>query len=186
MRLILASHSPRRRELLSRITSDFEVIPSDAPEATAGSPSERVLASAEAKARAVARRERGIIIGADTIVVANDLVLEKPSSRDDARRMIEQLSGRSHTVWTGICVLDTETGAVRSACEETEVRFRPLDGEEIERYLDRDEHRDKAGAYGIQGAAAAFVEGIHGDYYNVVGLPICRLVVLLREIGMRL
>ena len=97
--------------------------------------------------------------------------------------MLQKLSGHMHRVLTGLCVLDTEAGAEHMACEETVVKFRRLAEPEIDRYLDTGEYADKAGAYAIQGRAASFVEGIHGDYYNVVGLPLCRLTVLLREAG---
>lgn len=185
MTLVLASASPRRRELLSRITEEFSVVVSHADEGSLGTPEERALHAASAKARAVADTHSGVIIGADTIVVLDGNVLEKPRSRDDARRMLELLSGRDHEVITGLCVLSTWTGEEETVHESTTVRFRVLSSEEIERYLDSDEYVDKAGAYGIQGLAGTFVSGIYGDYHNVMGLPLCRLVLLLRKMGVR-
>ena len=183
--LILASASPRRRELLSRITSDFIVVPSLAEEPTDGSPSERVLTGARAKVHDVSTHHQGVIIGADTLVVVDGAVLGKPMSRDDARRMLETLSGREHSVLTGLCVISTTSGEERSAVEETLVRFRELTSDEIEAYLASGEPDDKAGAYAIQGRAALFVERICGDFTNVVGLPLCRLGLFLREVGVR-
>jgi septum formation protein len=186
MRLILASNSPRRKELLARLTPDFSVVPGGVDERSSGTPTARVVAVARAKARAVGRAERGVILGADTIVVIDGEILGKPEMRDQAEAMLRRLSGRTHSVLTGLCVWNTETDAERTHCEETRVSFRPLDAEEIKAYLDTDEYRDKAGAYAIQGAAAKFIERIEGDYTNVVGLPLCRLTLLLREVGVRL
>ena len=178
MRLILASNSPRRQELLARLVSDFVVVPSRIDERGSGSPVERAVATAKAKARAVGRAERGVIIGAD--------VLEKPATRDQAKKMLRRLSGRPHSVFTGLCVWNTETGVERTHCEETRVTFRALDDGEIEAYLDAAEYHDKAGAYAIQGVAAKFISRIDGDYTNVMGFPLCRLTLLLREVGVRL
>ncbi len=185
MRLILASASPRRRELLSRITSEFIVVPSLGAEPTSGDPRERVLKGACAKAHEVSIHHQGVIIAADTLVVVDEAVLGKPESRDDARRMLETLSGREHSVLTGLCVLSTQSGEERSAVEETLVRLRTLESTEIEAYLESGEPDDKAGSYAIQGRAALFVERICGDYFNVMGLPLYRLGLLLREVGVR-
>ena len=186
MGLILASNSPRRRELLTRLTPDFSVVPSHVDETGCGAPSERVVEVARAKARAVGRTDRGVIIGADTIVVIGGEILGKPETRDEAEAMLHRLGGRTHSVFTGLCVWNTDSDAERTHCEETRVTLRSLDAEEIEAYLDTDEYRDKAGAYAIQGAAAKFISGIEGDYTNVIGLPLCRLTLLLREVGVRL
>ncbi len=186
MDLILASNSPRRRDLLARLTFDFSVVPSHVDEKGRGAPPERAVEAAKAKARAVGRTERGVIIGADTIVVIGGEILGKPETRAEAAAMLRRLSGRTHSVLTGLCVWNTETDTERTYCEETRVSFRPLDAEEIEAYLDAEEYRDKAGAYAIQGIAAKFVAGIEGDYTNVMGLPLCRLTLLLREVGVRL
>jgi len=186
MRLILASKSPRRRELLARLTEDFDVVPSNVEEEGTGAPAERAVEVAQAKAHAVARTKRGVVVGADTIVVIGGEVLGKPETRDHAKAMLERLSGRAHSVFTGLCVLDTESGKERTHCEETEVVFRPIDADELESYLDSGEHHDKAGAYAIQGGAAKFISEIDGDYTNVMGLPLCRLTLLLRDVGVRL
>ena len=186
MSLILASNSPRRRELLARLTSDFVVVPSRIDETGVGAPADRVVEVARAKALAVGRTERGVIIGADTIVVVDGEILGKPETRDQAKEMLRRLSGRPHAVLTGLCVWNTETGAEHTHCEETRVTFRTVDDEEIEAYLDTGEYHDKAGAYAIQGVAAKFISGIDGDYTNVMGFPLCRLTLLLREVGVQM
>jgi septum formation protein len=183
MRIVLASASPRRKELLRRLVPEFDVVPSRAPECSDGPPEAAALETACAKARDVASRERGIVIGADTIVVADGAIMGKPSSRDDARGMLARLSGREHEVFTGLCVIDTESALERTAVERAVVHFRTLQSEEIDAYLDRGEYVDKAGAYGIQGRAGLFVDRICGDYYTIIGLPLCRLLLLLRETG---
>lgn len=161
------------------------MVPSVAEEPTCGDPRERVLKGARAKAHEVSARHQGVIIAADTLVIVDGAVLGKPKSRDDAKRMLETLSGREHSVLTGLCVISTKSGEERSAVEETLVWFRELGTDEIEGYLASGEPEDKAGAYAIQGRAALFVERICGDFYNVVGLPLCRLGFLLREVGVR-
>ena len=186
MKLILASSSPRRIELISRISSNFIAIPSDVDESTSGPPERRVANIARAKAEWVARRHHGLVIGADTIVVLDDEPLGKPASRAAAREMLARLSGRSHRVLTGLHVVSTFTGQWQESCEETEVVFRELTEDEIEWYLDTGEYTDKAGGYGIQGKGALLVEKIRGDYFNVMGLPLCRLYLMLRALGYRL
>jgi septum formation protein len=183
LRIVLASASPRREELLRRIVDRFDVVPSRVEEPTRGRPASRVLEAARVKARDVAARTEGIVIGADTVVVDRRSVLGKPSSRDEAARMLSRLSGRQHEVLTGLCVIAVHRSDERTAVERTKVRFRSLSGREIAAYLDTGEYVDKAGAYGIQGRAAGFVERICGDYTNVMGLPVCRLTLLLRELG---
>jgi len=183
LKIVLASASPRRVELLRRIVDTFDVVPSGVEEPTRGRPSRRVVEAARAKARDVASRTEGIVIGADTIVVDRRSILGKPSSRDEAARMLSRLSGREHEVLTGLCVIATHCGDERTAVERTNVRFRSLSEREIASYLDCGEYADKAGAYAIQGRASVFVERICGDYTNVMGLPVCRLVLLLRELG---
>jgi len=185
MTLVLASASPRRTELLARITSNFIVVPSEADEKAFGSPDEQAMGAALAKARSVASRNPGVIIGADTIVLLDGRILGKPTSKAEAREMLSQLSGRDHAVLTGLCVISTWTGEERSVCERTTVRFRTLPPDEIEDYLNLGEYKGKAGAYGIQGRAGGFASEIEGDYHNVMGLPLCRLVLLLREMGIR-
>ena len=186
IKLILASASPRRAEILLRITDEFTVVSSNIIERAEGSPEEQVLSLAEAKARAVAADHQGLIIGADTIVVIDGRILGKPHSREQGQEMLMLLSGRVHDVLTGLCVLRTDDDGVHFWSEKTRVCFRDLSDREIEHYLDTQEYVDKAGGYAIQGLAAAFVTGIDGDYFNVMGLPLCRLVLLLREAGLDL
>ena len=186
MRMILASNSPRRRELLARLTSDFTAVPSDVDEEGSGTPAERAVEVARAKARAIGQTERGVIIGADTIVVIDGEILGKPATRAEAEAMLRRLSGRAHSVFTGLCVWDTRFDVERTHCEETEVVFRRIGAEEIDAYLDTEEYHDKAGAYAIQGIAAKFISEIRGDYTNVMGLPLCRVTLLLRDVGVRL
>ncbi len=186
MRLILASGSPRRRELLARLTSQFEIVASGASENAVGSPEERAIRTAEAKARAVARDHDGIILGADTIVAIDGAILGKPASRRRAREMLQSLSGRTHAVHTGLYLLDTSSGEARSHCETARVTFRVLGASEIDAYLDTGEYRGKAGAYALQGKAARFACWLEGDYTNVIGLPLCRLTILLRDMGVHL
>ncbi len=186
MRLILASASPRRVELLSRITTDFIAVPSDIDEVASSAPERQVVQLARDKAGAVARRHHGVIIGADTIVVIDNEILGKPRSRTNAREMLTQLSGRTHRVLTGVYIVSTYTGEERANWVETAVTFRKLAADEIEWYLETEEYMDKAGAYAIQEQGALFVEGICGDYFNVMGLPLTQLYLMLRDLGYRL
>ncbi len=186
MRLILASASPRRVELLSRITTDFIAIPSDIDEVASGTPERQVVQLARDKARAVADRHHGVIIGADTIVVIDNKILGKPRSRTNASKMLTQLSGRTHRVLTGVYIVSTYTGEERANWAETAVTFRKLAAAEIEWYLETEEYMDKAGAYAIQGRGALLVDGICGDYFNVMGLPLTQLYLMLRDLGYRL
>jgi len=186
MPIILASKSPRRQALLARITHDFIVIPSHADESSQGTPREQVMTSARSKARAVGEKRDGIILGADTIVVLGDTVMGKPRSRDDADRMLRSLSGKTHSVLTGVYLWDTHANIEKHVCAETSVQFRLISDEEIQWYLDSGEYADKAGGYAIQGRAAVFVQGIVGEYTNVMGLPLCELSRLLRDIGVTL
>lgn len=184
--LILASASPRRRELLHQLGLEFEVRISTAEEATSDHPSDPAsyaqrlaLIKAEDVATTVTR---GVVIGADTVVVLNNEIINKPESTEGAMAMLSRLQGRSHQVITGVALLDVEDGHIRHRDvrhEITEVRMRPVACHEIEAYVATGEPMDKAGAYGIQGRAAAFVEGITGDYSNVVGLPLCLLWKML-------
>lgn len=186
MKIILASASPQRVELLSRLVPGVRIVASRVNEQGVGPPKARVLALAQKKALAVAKHEEGIIIGADTLVLIDGQVLGKPRSRAHAKGMLERLSGREHVVLTGLYILKTVTREDREACVETIVRFRQLDDAEIEVYLETEEYVDKAGAYAIQGKAALFIEEIRGDFFNVVGLPLCRLSCLLKELGVTL
>lgn len=184
-RWVLASQSPRRRELLSRMLDEFAVITDDSAETLiAGeSPEQTVQRLAKEKADHVAEKLDGdaMILAADTVVVLDGHILGKPKDEDEAFAMLSALSGREHRVYTGIAVLDTEHRHWETAAELTKVRFRSLTEEEIRRYIASGEPMDKAGAYGIQNKGALLVQGIEGDYFNVVGLPLCRLGTVLRE-----
>ncbi|MZP30150.1 septum formation inhibitor Maf [Heliobacterium undosum] len=192
MNLVLASASPRRRQLLSDLGIRFSVLPSDfSEEGVDGlAPEAQALALSRGKAHSVCERlSDGIILGADTIVVIDEDVLGKPKSPDQAREMLRRLSGRSHRVITGLALFHVENGRIvheTSGYEETLVYFRELSEEDINRYVSTGDCLDKAGAYGIQGLAALLVERLEGDYFNVVGLPLVRLDKLLRPWGISL
>lgn len=181
--IILASASPRRRELLSLITEDFKVIPSDAEETVPENIETEKTAEylAEIKAKAVAEKyPLDIVIGSDTCVVAEGKILGKPKDKNDARQMMQTLSGKTHKVITGCAIV--KGSKTVSFSVETSVEFYPLSEEQIEEYINSSEPYDKAGGYGIQGKAALFVKGIKGDYFNVVGLPIAELNLKLKSI----
>ncbi len=171
--LILASGSPRRRELLSLITDEFEILVSGCDEfVPEGTPAEKVPAIlAEQKALAVAKlRPEDTVIGSDTVVVLNNEIFGKPKDKSHAHTMLKALSGKKHFVYTGVAV--AEKGEVRSFVQKTEVEFYELSDETIEKYIATGEPMDKAGAYGIQGKGSVLVKGIVGDYFNVMGLPV--------------
>ncbi|MFL5469278.1 MAG: Maf family protein [Gemmatimonadaceae bacterium] len=183
-RVVLASGSPRRRQLLDLIGITHEVRPSNIDETARAREAPRRHAErlAREKATAVARRDPDLItIGADTVVVINRKVLGKPTDDADAARMLAMLSGREHTVITAIAV--SRGKKLRSAIEEVRVKFRRLRDAEIDAYIATREPMDKAGAYGIQGYGATIVERIEGDYFAVMGLPLVRLINLLRDVG---
>jgi septum formation protein len=185
-RVILASSSPRRRELLDLVGIAHEVIPADIDETyTEG---EEAAAHAERLAREkgatiAERHTNAVVISADTIVLIDGLVLGKPRDEADAARMLSMLSGQQHVVLTAVAV--TYQGRMRSGVESVRVVFRTLDRERIGAYIATSEPMDKAGAYGIQGFGATLVERIDGDYFAVMGLPLARMVDLLQEIGVR-
>lgn len=187
MAIILASKSPRRRELLSQMgLTDFLIIPAAGEENADPSLTPPQLAEALAlhKAREVYRNHAApgdLVIGADTIVVLDNHVLGKPRDAGHALEMLTALSGRAHHVCTGVAVL--RDGAELVDHEDTEVHFRTLTRQEMLRYIATGEPMDKAGAYGIQGRGALFIPRIHGDYSNVVGLPLCRLGQMLEQLG---
>jgi len=187
MNIILASASPRRRELLALIVESYDIIPSGFDESlvpTELGPSEHVAYSSLMKARDVASRCPGsLVIGADTIVALDLSILGKPSDTVDAARMLRLLSGRTHQVYTGVAVV--LNGVERSGVECTDVSFAELDDETISRYIATGEPMDKAGAYAIQGRGAVLIRSICGCYSNVVGLPIYRLSEMLEEFGIR-
>ena len=183
-RVVLASSSPRRHELLQLIGIPHQVRPGDVDEShNAGeTPPEYAERLAQSKAQAVSKTESdAIVIGADTIVVADSEIMGKPRDRDDAARMLSVLQGRSHTVITAVAV--SFDGRTESDVEHVEVTFRPLDSDEIAAYIDTGEPMDKAGAYGIQGYGATIVRRIDGDYFAVMGLSLVLLVELLEKIG---
>ena len=172
MKLVLASKSPRRSEILKNAGFDFIIRTADADETIkeGTNPEDAVVMLAARKAMAVERNEDEVVLGADTIVVLGDKILGKPKDREDAFNMLRSLSGRVHSVFTGVCAI-SDKGSMTFA-EETKVEFYPLTDEEINTYIDSNDCYDKAGAYGIQGLASKFIRGINGDYFNVVGLPI--------------
>lgn len=186
----MASGSPRRRELMVLAGLDFEVITSNCDEHTAAlSPEETAASLSAMKCRSVAEGILGgkihpsvesaegyIVIGADTIVVLDGVILGKPADEEDAFRMLSMLSGNVHTVLTGVTVYDTASGEFFTFTEHTDVEMYDLDAREIRDYVNTGEPMDKAGAYGIQGRGGMLVKSVNGDYYNVVGLPIARLI----------
>lgn len=183
MRLILASQSPRRKELLGLFHIPFTVCSADIDETMDPSiaPAQEVARVSRAKAEAVFHEEADVVIAADTIVVLDGNVLGKPADEADAVRMLTALSGRDHQVMTGLTVLRGSKVLCRT--EITDIHFRCLSQKEIAAYVATGEPMDKAGSYGIQGGAALFAETLHGDYYNVMGLPVCALYQMLREIA---
>ena len=184
--VILASASPRRKELLEQIGISFRCHPAKGEEKADGTtPEEIVKRLAQQKAEEVASHyQEGIVLGADTIVCCDHEILGKPENRRQAAEMITRLQGRVHEVYTGVCLLHMHSGICGRElifAEKTEVEFYPMDQEEIERYIRSGEGDDKAGAYGIQGGCAKYIKGIRGDYYNVVGLPISRVYQSLKQ-----
>ena len=182
-RLILASKSPRRAELLARMGIEFTVCAPEVDEQVSGEPAACVEELARRKAHAGAELARsGWVLAADTLVFLDGQALGKPKDDGEAAAMLRALSGRSHDVYTGLCVIDTAAGTTSVDVERTRVTFRPLSDEEIAAYVATGEPRDKAGAYAIQGGAAAFVSGYDGSYNNVIGLPTERLAERLNRI----
>ena len=186
-RVVLASSSPRRQELLSKVGLDFETIPAESDEsAVSGTPEQVVQALALEKASGVARRMRGrdaLVIGADTIVYIDGKILGKPADDREAGLMLGMISGRTHVVYTGIAIVDTATGKTLVECEESRVHIRDLAPDEIAAYVKTGEPSDKAGAYAVQGIGSVIVDRIEGCYFNVVGLPMSRLALMLKEFG---
>ena len=183
MHLILASQSPRRRELLGLFRRPFIIRVADIDEAMDPSlpPYDEVARVSRAKAMAISRTEDDIVVAADTIVVCEGRTLGKPHSEAEAAEMLRLLSGRDHQVMTGMTVLRGEASV--TCTEVTDIHFRPLSEKEIESYIATGEPMDKAGAYGIQGGAALFAQRMVGDYYNVMGLPVCRLYEILTQLA---
>lgn len=181
--ILLASSSPRRREILEMLGLNFKVVPSSADETVPEglNPAQTVEYLAGIKAQAVrnSASQEDIIISADTIVVIDGQIFGKPADRNEAVEMLSRLSERTHEVYTGICVNDQ----VSHECSK--VTFRALSMDEIEAYIDTGEPMDKAGAYGIQGKGSLLVSRIEGDYFNIMGLPVCRLGQMLKYYGVK-
>ncbi|HAT4251873.1 TPA: Maf-like protein [Clostridium perfringens] len=186
MKVILASKSPRRVEILEKIVKEFEVVQSNFDENTIdfkGDIEKYVKDLSRNKAIEVSKRlnEPSIVIAADTVVFQSGKVLEKPKNEEDAFSMLSSLSGNTHKVYSGICLINTYDDTVVTDCDCTEVRFSELNSRQIRNYINSGEPMDKAGAYGIQGLGGAFVEGIKGCYYNVMGLPLNKLYKALEN-----
>lgn len=191
--IILASNSPRRRELLAMLGLDFKIIADNTPEPMNGSlqPDETVCSLARFKGEnvisALNSSEAAVVIAADTVVAIDGKILGKPKDREDAEKMLSLLSGNMHCVYTGVFVRETHTEKTVIFCEKTEVFFKKLDIGEIKDYINTGEPMDKAGAYGIQNLGSLFVERINGDYFNVVGLPLSKLGETLKnDFGIKL
>lgn len=180
--IILASKSPRRQELLKYITEEFKVKSAEVDEALPNgiSPSEAVCYLSRIKAEPF-KAEGDIVIGADTVVAIDDKILGKPENHNEAKKMLQTLSGRNHKVFTGVTIIIGEK--INTFFEETVVTFNELTAEEIEEYIATGEPMDKAGAYGIQGYGSLLVQKINGDYFNVVGLPVSRLNIELKQMS---
>lgn len=175
--IILASASPRRKEILELADLKFDIMPSNAQEITTKTaPNEVVMELASIKAKDIYEKseKQSMIVGADTVVAYQGQILGKPTDEADAKRMLTMLSGQTHEVYTGVCVIEDEK--IKTFYEETKVTFYEISDEQIDRYIKTGEPMDKAGSYGIQGKAAVFIKGIEGDYYNVVGFPIARFL----------
>jgi septum formation protein len=186
MKFILASSSPRRRELLQSIGLEFEVIPSHVPEIhqEGEAPEEYVARLSRDKAQAIAAEHPSRwIIAADTTVYLDEKLLEKPADAEDAKRMLATIAGRTHMVYTGVTLQNVEREYRETRVAETEVRMLPLSDGDIDWYVASGEPLDKAGAYAAQGIGGVFIDSIHGSFTNVVGLPLATLFQMLRKAG---
>ena len=182
-RLILASGSPRRRELLTKMGYTFEIIKPDVDEHVKGLARDVVRVLSQRKAEAAARDvHSGVIIASDTLVSLDGAALGKPEDEADARRMLHMLSGRTHEVFTGVTIIDTDHNRAQTRVVRTGVQFRNLTDAEIDQYISTGEPMDKAGAYAIQGGAGAFVEAYDGSYENVIGFPVDDIQAMLNGI----
>lgn len=187
MKIILASSSPRRKQLLEQIGLEFDIITSDIEEnieknENAGQLVERLALN---KALDVAQRTqtRNLVIGADTVVCKEQEILGKPRDKQEAYEMLKALSGRTHKVMTGVAIVEAPNGKSLVMHEETSVKFRDLSDDEIKEYIATGEPMDKAGSYGVQGKGALFIEKIDGCYFNVVGLPLSKFCIMIKEFG---
>ena len=186
VRFILASSSPRRRELLASIGLEFDVIPSHIPEERreGEAPEEYVARLSREKAHAISmKHSERWVIAADTTVALDDLVLEKPLDANDAKRMLAAIAGKTHVVYTGVTLTRAEPHHIDTHVATSEVRMLPLTARDIEWYVATGEPLDKAGAYAAQGRGGMFIDSIHGSYTNVVGLPLASLFQMLRKAG---
>lgn len=192
-KIVLASSSPRRQELIRSLGVPYDIRASHADETTEpGLAPEAIVetlslrkASAVYEALDRAERRDAVIVGSDTIVVLDGAVLGKPRDEADALRMLSALQGRTHTVYSGIACIDGATGRSQAGHRETQVKMKAMDEARIRHYIATGEPMDKAGSYGIQGIGATLIEGLQGDYFNVVGLPVALLVDMLEPFGIR-
>jgi septum formation protein len=186
--LVLASQSPRRKELLEVLGIPFSIIVSSADETprAAETPEDYVVRVARAKGEDVAARVTGsVVLSADTVVTIDGEILGKPADRNDAIRMLEKLSGREHEVYTAVCLIEQSMGTIRQGLERTRVWFNPISRAQISDYIDRENVMDKAGAYAIQGFASVYISRIEGSYSNVIGLPLAMVWELLPRSDLR-
>ncbi len=188
-KLVLASSSPRREELLKRLDLNFTIVPSKINENELSGLSPEILVQeiARAKAEEVAELvEDTVIIAADTVVVKDEKIIGKPKDKDDARKMLEYLQGKTHKVYSGIAVLSTTSGKTLVDVDYTDVYIRSMDEREINEYIATGEPLDKAGSYGIQGFGGIFIEKINGSYFTVMGLPIHKLALMLKKFNINI
>ena len=185
---VLASASPRRKELLEKMGLQFSIVVSEADESTVSRDipvnlyvQELALLKASATAKMLLRNKKALIIAADTIVTLDGEILGKPDGEDGAKNMLSSLSGRTHEVYTGYCIMRISDGKTVCNSVKTEVKFKTLTEQKIRSYIESGEPMDKAGAYGIQGLGSMLIEKINGDYFNVVGLPVSALADTLEE-----
>lgn len=192
-RLVLASQSPRRKMLLNQIGVSFETYPSDVDEKMTGNMEPEDFAGSLSERKAIGAREQllskgytsFVVLAADTVVVLEGMILGKPEDENEAFKMLKELSGKWHQVMTGVTVIDGDDGKKITRVEKTRVKIRDLTSNEIKRYIETQEPLDKAGAYGIQGIGALLVERIDGCYYNVVGLPLNSVSLMLPQFGIK-
>ena len=185
---VLASASPRRKELLEKMGLQFSIVVSEADESTVSRDipvnlyvQELALLKASATAQMLLRNKKALLIAADTIVTLDGEILGKPDGEDDAKKMLSSLSGRTHEVYTGYCIMRISDGKTVCNSVKTEVKFKTLTEQKIRSYIESGEPMDKAGAYGIQGLGSMLIEKINGDYFNVVGLPVSALADTLEK-----
>jgi septum formation protein len=188
MKIILASSSPRRKELLKQIGIKFIEHPSNFEEKnTHISPHHLVIHNAKGKAKEVAKfYKNALIIGVDTVVAYKEHLIGKPKNNIDAKRILKLLSNTTHEVITGVCVYNTKTGKILTKSETTQIKMAKISNEEIEKYIKTGEGKDKAGSFAIQGKGSLFIKKIDGDYFNVVGLPIYLLKTMLKTQGYKM